>query len=113
MLGKLNTEYDASKKTPMVEINYYAKQAGSVMIELLDSSKKTVLQVIHDTAHAGLNSLEYDYTIQKSSFIKSKSGWVAPKPAENGKVYLSKGTYILRIVQGKATEEKAVEFIEK
>ncbi|MCX6188003.1 MAG: glycosyl hydrolase [Bacteroidetes bacterium] len=113
MLGKLNTEYDASKKTPMVEINYYAKQAGSVMIELLDSSKKTVLQVIHDTAHAGLNSLEYDYTIQKSSSIKSKSGWVAPKPAENGKVYLSKGSYILRIVQGKATEEKAVEFIEK
>ncbi len=112
-LGKVNNYYYSKSGSPSVEINYYAKEAGRVKLELMDSINKIILTSLYDTARAGLNSLKYDYTIQKTTSAKSKPGWIDPKPSEDGKLYLPKGSYTLRIIQGKATDEKRFEFKEK
>jgi hypothetical protein len=94
-----------------MELSYYAKQGGIVNIEILDSANKNVIEAFIDTAEVGLNIFKYDYRVYSNSPMKAISENFLN--GEDGKRYISKGHYNIRISQSKARDEKQVDFTEK
>jgi photosystem II stability/assembly factor-like uncharacterized protein len=111
--GKIRDNYSRSRGHHGMSVNYYAKQAGIVTIEFLDSANRNVIQLLTDTAIAGLNSFKYNYEVFSNSSSKIYVIGANFQKAEDGKRYMIKGHYNIRISRGKDRDEKQIEFIEK
>ncbi len=111
-LGKSDNYYSPNPP-PVMSLNYYAKQAGIVTIEILDSANRNVIQLLTDTAHAGLNTYKFNYEVFSNTSSKIYVIGKDFQKAADGKRYLIKGHYNIRISQGKARDEKQIELFEK
>jgi photosystem II stability/assembly factor-like uncharacterized protein len=104
-LGRKGSAYSTRTK-PALEIYYYAKQAGTTKVELLDTARKKVLHTQLEVTKPGLNIFKYDYTIDKPIDPKASK-------AEDGSYYIPKGLYVIRMSQGNAKDERTIEFTDK
>ncbi|WP_341216901.1 glycosyl hydrolase [uncultured Wocania sp.] len=83
---------------PSIDINFYANKTGEQTIKIL-SENNSELNVIKVNAEKGFNTIEYDLTISEKaqkSLMKENTS-VKINKAENGKYYLPKGEYGVRI----------------
>lgn len=93
---------------PQSTFVFYAESAGAYQLSITDE-KGNVLQLNRGEAVGGFNytknSLTIDETLLKS--IQKKQKDFKPTVAQNGKYYLPKGKYTIRITQnGQTSEEK-------
>lgn len=95
---------------PKIDVSYFVPNAGEVILEVL-ADEKNVLYGKTLKADNGFNYADYDFTVSEKSlrsyFGKKK---IELKKADNGKYYLPKGEYILRVSSGKesATEKLVI-----
>ncbi|WP_034041976.1 WD40/YVTN/BNR-like repeat-containing protein [Wocania ichthyoenteri] len=83
---------------PSIDISFYANKTGEQTIKIL-SENNSELNVIKVNAEKGFNTIEYDLTISEKaqkSLMKENTS-VKINKAENGKYYLPKGEYGVRI----------------
>ncbi|MFD1294945.1 glycosyl hydrolase [Lutibacter holmesii] len=96
--------YDAFE--PETTISYYTLNSGKVTIEIL-TEDATKLTSFSSEAAKGFNYVEYDFAIPekavKSYFSKKE---ITVKKAKNGTYYLPKGTYVVKISDGKNSAQK-------
>lgn len=82
---------------PKIKVTYFTSNTGSVKLEIL-ADEKNVLYSKSLKADKGYNYLDYDLSVTEKSlkiyFDKKK---IAIKKADNGKYYLPKGEYILKL----------------
>ncbi|WP_026451123.1 WD40/YVTN/BNR-like repeat-containing protein [Aequorivita capsosiphonis] len=94
---------------PKAKIQFYSPQAGKATIIIKTEDGKE-LQTLTRDAVKGVNELEYDLSIPEKAikFLEKKEARM--KQGENGKYYLSKGKYKVKIsIKGKsATSELEV-----
>jgi len=99
---------------PEIQIPFYTKNAGKVEFSIVSAKKKdTVLKKWTSEAVRGLNyeSYHFDLEADKAEMVKK---WLAEnekediqlKEADNGKYYLPKGEYLVKIKKGGVTEEQ-------
>lgn len=92
-------------KTPKVEAMVYAKNKGSYTLKI-KNSKNTILFQNTGTLSKGFNLLNYDFSIdetgQKNHLKKHKK--TPLETADNGSVYLFKGTYKFEISTSDGTQ---------
>lgn len=89
---------------PSVELSFYSPKAGTVTMEVLNSDGKT-LQTEKIEADKGLNYYDYKATVAKSN-LKRFDKDNRPTEAENGKYYLPKGTYTIKLSMGKMNKSQ-------
>lgn len=92
---------------PSIALSFYSPNAGTATITVLNDKGK-VLQEISTTADKGLNFYTYDGSINAAGIKRFKE---TPKTAENGKTYLPKGTYTIKLKTdaGSGEQELVVE----
>jgi len=80
---------------PNVSIQYYAPSEGNVTITVETEDGKELQKFQHEGVR-GINVVSYDLTLSTKGKKAMDKGEVKIKKAENGKYYLTKGTYIIR-----------------
>ena len=88
---------------PSVAISVYSNKNQKLDIEILSEDK--VLETISYQSEKGFNTISYDLTLNeksRKSFLKKNTSIDIPE-AKNGKYYLPKGDYLIRI--GKNIQE--------
>ncbi|QCX37720.1 glycosyl hydrolase [Aureibaculum algae] len=85
---------------PNIEVSYFTSNAGTVKLEVL-ADEKNVLYSETLKTDSGFNFTNYDVSVSekslKSYFGKKK---IELKKGDNGKCYLPKGEYLLRLTSG-------------
>jgi len=91
---------------PETTIAYYLAKTGKVTVEIL-AEDKTKLHSFSNEGIKGFNYVEYDLSISekvvKNYFYKKD---IAVEKAKNEKYYLPKGTYLVKVTNGKESSEK-------
>ena len=99
--------YDAYE--PETTIAYYLSNSGKVTVEIL-AEDKTKLHSFSSEAIKGFNYADYDLSISektvKSYFSKKE---IEVEKAKNEKYYLPKGTYFVKVTNGKDSSEQKLE----
>ncbi len=108
-LGKKNNSF-FEKTAPQLEINYYSKQNAPIQLKITDSNGNVLFEKL-DTAIAGLNVLEYNYTIR--NLILNKKNTTKLEMAEDGNFYIQKGAYKFSILSQGVKVEKEIELTDK
>jgi hypothetical protein len=75
--------------TPSVSVPFYVKKGGAVNVSVYKGD--TLMHSEKFSADAGYNELSYDLTISNKDARKGK------RKAQNGKYYLTAGTYIVKV----------------
>jgi hypothetical protein len=101
--------YDAFE--PATTISYYTSNSGKVSVEIL-AKDTTKLAVFSSEAVKGFNYYKYDLTISEkvveSYFSKNE---IKVDKAKNNSYYLPKGTYLVKISNGKESSQEVLEVI--
>lgn len=94
---------------PKIDLTFYTKMAGKVKIEVLNEKGKTIYENA-TTSSNGLNFYTYNGTVGEYA-LKRFDKENTPEKAENGKYYLPKGTYSIKLTgnSGSANQELIVE----
>ena len=83
---------------PSFKISFYAKKNQAVKLEILSEEKRT-LNAFNIKSDKGFNTFDYDVTLNKKgvkNLLKENTS-IDIEPAKNGKSYLPKGNYFVRI----------------
>ena len=83
---------------PSFKISFYAKKNQAVKLEILSEEKRT-LNAFNIKSDKGFNTFDYDVTLNKKgvkNLLKENTS-IDMEPAKNGKSYLPKGNYFVRI----------------
>ena len=96
-------------REPKIELTFYSKMAGKVKMEVLNEDGKTIYEN-GTNAIKGLNFYTYDGSVGEYA-LKHFDKENRPKKADNGKYYLPKGTYTVKLTGsgGTASQELVVE----
>jgi photosystem II stability/assembly factor-like uncharacterized protein len=94
---------------PKIDLTFYTKMAGKVKIEVLNEKGKTIYENATMSSN-GLNFYTYNGTVGEYA-LKRFDKENRPEKAENGKYYLPKGTYSIKLTgnSGSASQELIVE----
>lgn len=88
-------------RAPKIPIIFNSQSAGKVNIEVLTKEGKKIYDTTQDVER-GINIYNYDLTISESGMNVFKKG-DKPVAAQNGVVYLPKGTYTIKIKDNSTT----------
>jgi photosystem II stability/assembly factor-like uncharacterized protein len=80
---------------PKIKLSFYTKMPGKVTVEVLNEKGKTIYENAI-TTDKGLNFYTYDGTVGAYA-LKRFDKEHQPKKADNGKYYLPKGTYSVKL----------------
>lgn len=105
---------------PQMEIPVYARMDGKVSLSIKTmGDDPLVLQTFEADVNAGLNYLTYDLTVnpeQQEAYqsllnqkVKENEKPVVVKKADNDKLYLRSGKYLLELTKGDTTLKKELE----
>jgi photosystem II stability/assembly factor-like uncharacterized protein len=94
---------------PKIKLSFYTEMPGKVTIEVLNEKGKTIYENAI-TSDQGLNFYTYDGTVGAYA-LKRFDKEHQPKKADNGKYYVPKGTYSIKLSgnSGTAAQELIVE----
>lgn len=97
---------------PTAHIPFYSKSDGDITMSLHPKSDKaTVLKSWKTAANKGLNYAEYDLTFNAQQqatlqkMLENEGDKTKLKKADNGKLYLPKGEYVVLLKKGSSEEE--------
>ncbi|OIQ36349.1 MAG: glycosyl hydrolase [Bacteroidetes bacterium MedPE-SWsnd-G1] len=91
--GSWGIPYEPSK-----QIEFYSAKTNEVLIQILDT-EDNIINEFKSNTDKGFNAANYDLTYSKKAVnaYNKKNKEKPLKPADNGKYYLKKGTYTVKI----------------
>ncbi|ARN78554.1 glycosyl hydrolase [Nonlabens spongiae] len=89
---------------PSVEVTFYSPNAGTITMEILNEDGKA-LKTEKIEADKGLNFYKYNATVDESN-LKRFDKDSRPEEAQNGKYYLPKGEYTIKLSMGKMSKSQ-------
>jgi photosystem II stability/assembly factor-like uncharacterized protein len=108
--------------TQKLEISYYLKTGGNVSIKIL-TEKGLLLKELKDNGEKGINLVNFDLSIDESalnSYVaylnenrKKDESEITLKPADDKKIYLRPGKYVVEIEAAGKKEKKEFSIKEK
>ena len=84
---------------PEIDIDFYSPQEGPTTFQIT-TEDGTELQAWEKTLSKGIQTEKYDLSISKKGVKKLKDAGIQIKEAQNGKYYLPKGNYNLKLKNG-------------
>lgn len=91
---------------PTLEVQFYSPQTGNGVVTITNQ-EGNVLQSFNQEAVKGINTIKYDLTVNEKAIKGLEKKDINISKAQNGKYYLTKGTYILEVtVEGKKANKK-------
>ncbi len=112
--GSIRNQYSEAFE-PSMSIPFYSSKSGNMVIAI-KTEKGDILKQMTHKADQGLNYVEYDLTIEKSSaknykkyldsIKKEGDDPVELKEADNGMTYLKPGKYVVEMSKDGKTEKK-------
>jgi photosystem II stability/assembly factor-like uncharacterized protein len=91
----------SERPEPKIKLSFYTKMPGKVTIEVLNEKGKTIYENAI-TTDQGLNFYTYDGTVGAYA-LKRFDKEHQPEKADNGKYYLPKGTYSVKLSGNSST----------
>lgn len=110
--GEEQSKFDEIKK-PKFAINYYTNNVAKVSIEI-QTAEGLVLRKIEEEAEKGLNTINYDLTVDASAkeayeaFLnkENKGDKIKVEPADDKQLYIQAGKYKIKLVTNGEEEAK-------
>ncbi len=86
---------------PELEIPYWSKSPGLVIVKIQDEDGGIILQELTDDAERGLNYFRYDVSVnEETAKVLTDEDDEPIKPGDNGVFYLSPGEYVVEFRVG-------------
>jgi photosystem II stability/assembly factor-like uncharacterized protein len=92
---------------PSIDIQVYSGQSGKVNL-LIETEDGQELKKLDLETVKGVNIIKYDLTLSEKGIKNMEKAGLKVSKAKNGKTYLPKGSYSVRISQNGKTVKKAI-----